>query len=147
MLTMLPVSMIQPSLAKFQAQSPTQQHQLEQRRQEALAVARQCEQVLRDQFGVTQVILFGSVTGQSPWHKNSDLDIAVTGLADQVWLKAYGELENLAPDWLKIDLVRLENVNAAVRDCILRKKVMPDNQYLALKEHLTDELAALERNI
>jgi len=45
--------------------------QIELRRQEAWAIARQCEQVLRDQFGVTQVIIFGSLAGQSPWHWNS----------------------------------------------------------------------------
>ncbi|NEP01916.1 MAG: nucleotidyltransferase domain-containing protein [Symploca sp. SIO2E9] len=138
--------MIQPSLARSVKQPQAQNHQLEQRRLEALAIAKKCEQVLREKFGVTKVILFGSITGQSPWHWDSDLDIAVTPLPDDAWLEAYGELEKIAPNWLKIDLVRLERVHPAVRARILQEKTMPDNPYLVLKEHLTDELAALERS-
>lgn len=118
--------------------------QLEQRHQVAWETAHQCEQILRDQFGATQVILFGSLIGQSPWHWASDLDIAVAGLSDSCWLAAYGCLETLAPDWLAIDLVRLEHVNPAVRLHIIQAQLMADNPYLALKEQLEDELAALE---
>lgn len=116
---------------------------LEQRKQEALAVAKQCESILRDRFHAEQVILFGSLAGESLWHQNSDLDLAVAGLSQADWLRAYDDLEAIAPDWLKIDLVRLESLYPEVRARVLQEKPMPRNPYLALKEHLQDELVAL----
>ncbi|HEY9646199.1 MAG TPA: nucleotidyltransferase domain-containing protein [Chroococcidiopsis sp.] len=120
--------------------------QLEQRRQQAWAIAQHCEQVLQKQFGAERVIVFGSLAGHSIWHQDSDLDIAVAGLSDQRWLQAYDYLQNLAPDWLKIDLVRLETVNPLIRDRILHPDAMPQNPYALLKKQLNDELTALEQS-
>jgi predicted nucleotidyltransferase len=125
--------------------SSTEATTLEQRRQVALAVAHTCEQVLRDRFGATAVQLFGSLAGQSPWHWASDLDLAVAGLSFEQWLAAVEAVRAIAPDWLAVDLVRLETINPAVRRRILQDESMPDNKFLALKEHLTDELRALEQ--
>ena len=134
---MRPVSMIQPSLAKFQAQSPTQQHQLEQRRKEALAVAKQCEQVLREQFKVTQVILFGSVTGQSPWHENSDLDIELDdGCDDATYLKYLDSnlprlIDEVKPDFIffqsGVDVLatdKLGRLGMTIQGCKTRDKMV-----------------------
>jgi predicted nucleotidyltransferase len=120
---------------------------LEQRHQIALTVAHACEQVLRDRFGATDVRVFGSLAGQSPWHWDSDIDLAVAGLSFEEWLAAVDAVRAIAPDWLSVDLVRLETINPAVRRRILHDKPMPDNTFLALKEHLTDELLALEQTI
>lgn len=127
------------------APSP-QSASLEQRRQQVLAIAHECEQILRSQFGAEQVIVLGSLAGDGPWHWQSDLDLAVAGLSHSNWLHAYGQLEAIVPPWLKIDLIRLETVDAAVRARILKEKPMSDNQYLALQERLNDELTALERS-
>jgi predicted nucleotidyltransferase len=135
-----------PEANPRRALTPSSPQLLEQRRQEALAVAQQCEVILRDRFHAKQVILFGSLSGESPWHQDSDLDLAVAGLSHAEWLKTYDELGAIAPPWLKIDLVRLESLYPEVRACILREKPMPSNPYLALKERLQDELVALERN-
>lgn len=118
---------------------------LAQRRQVALAVAHDCEQVLRDRFRASNVRVFGSLAGQSPWHWDSDLDLAVAGLSFEQWLAAVEAVRAIAPDWLAVDLVRLETINPAVRRRILQDTSMPDNKFLALKEHLTDELRALEQ--
>ncbi len=119
---------------------------LEQRRQEALAIAQQCEQILKQQFGATQVILFGSLAGDAPWHWQSDLDLAVSGLSHADWLQAYGKLETILPPWLSLDLIRLETVDSPVSARILKETPMSANPYLALKQHLEDELTALERS-
>jgi len=127
--------------------SKTEPIALEQRRQVALAVANKCKQVLCDRFGATDVRVFGSLAGQSPWHWDSDLDLAVAGLSFEQWLAAIDAVGAIAPDWLSIDLVRLETINSAVRRRILKEMSMPSNKFLALKEHLTDELLALEQCI
>ena len=120
---------------------------LEQRRQEALAVAQQCIEILKQQFGAIEVILFGSLAGDGPWHWRSDLDLAVTGMSeDGIW-NAYSVLETIAPGWLKIDLVPLERVPPRVAARILNLKPMSDNKYLALKFRLEDEMIALESNV
>ncbi|MGL5080951.1 MAG: nucleotidyltransferase family protein [Microcoleaceae cyanobacterium] len=126
--------------------STTAVAQLEQRRQMALEIATRCQQTLKDQFGATEVILFGSLRGDSVWHGQSDIDIAVAGLSWENWLEAQEILQKLAPEGLKIDLVQLETVSPRVRTRILQEKPMPQNLYLALKEHLEDELVALEKN-
>ncbi len=119
--------------------------ELEQRRQTALAVADRCEKILREKFGATEVIVFGSLRGDSPWHWQSDLDLAVSGLSQSAWLQAQDALAAVAPHWLKIDLIRLEQVSTEVYQRIIGKAPMSTNPYLALKEHLEDELAALAR--
>ena len=66
---------------------------LEERRQQALMVAKQCTEILQDNFGATEVILCGSLAGESPWHWHSDIDLAVRGMTkDQVW-DAYSEID------------------------------------------------------
>lgn len=121
--------------AGLSANSPALSQVLDQRKQQALAVAKQCEAILRDRFHAEQVILFGSLAGERLWHQNSDLDLAVAGLSQADWLRAYDELEAIAPDWLKIDLVRLESLYPEVRARVLQEKPMPKNPYLGLKEH------------
>lgn len=115
------------------------------RKQTALEIAEKCRQILLQQ-GAKAVILFGSLTGESPWHWASDIDLAVTGMSEQQRWDAYSVLERISPDWLKIDLVALEEVPLFVRDRILKTKPMPSNKYLALKTRIEDEMIALEQN-
>ena len=117
---------------------------LEQRRQIAVQLAQQFE-VLLQQFGAERVIPFGSVLGNSPWHWNSDLDLAVVGMSQTQWLEAYEHLIAITPNWLHLDLVRLENVSSQVKARILQDPPMPNHPYLLLKEQLTDELSALDQ--
>lgn len=42
------------------------------RKVQALAVAKHCTQILSLEFGATDVILFGSLRGDSPWHWQSE---------------------------------------------------------------------------
>jgi len=139
--------MFRPAIPTTHAASSQERSlQLESRHQHALGLAEQCQQILCNQFGATQVIPFGSVMGGSPWHWDSDLDLAVVGLSHDRWLQACDALAALAPDWLKIDLVRLESVSPLVRVRILEQGSMSKHPYLALKAQLEDELMALEQS-
>lgn len=53
---------------------------LEARRQSAIAAAEQCIQILKQELGAREVIVFGSLRGDGPWHWESDLDLAIRGL-------------------------------------------------------------------
>jgi predicted nucleotidyltransferase len=125
---------------------------LEQRRQVALQVAEECDRLLRNQFGATSVTVFGSLANQSPWHWESDIDLAVNGLSFERWLDAVEAVRAIAPDWLSVDLVRLETLHPAVyrhviQECIKDKNKLSDNTFLILKDHLDDEVRALDRCI
>jgi predicted nucleotidyltransferase len=121
--------------------------ELEQRRQQALATAERCIQLLKDKFGATEVLLCGSLAGESPWHWHSDIDIAVRGMSqDAVW-DAYSAIEDLVPHWLKVDLIPVEFAPKYLVDRILKKMPMPDNKYLALKLRIEDELKSVEDTI
>ena len=120
--------------------------ELEQRRQEALINAKQCMQILQDKFGATEVILCGSLAGESPWHWRSDIDIAVRGMSkDAVW-DAYSILEDIVPYWLKVDLIPLDFAPKYLVERILKKIPMPENKYLALKARIEDEIEINRRN-
>ncbi len=131
-------------MQKLVSHSPTD---LEQRRQQALMVAKQCTQILKDNFGATEVILCGSLAGETPWHWHSDIDLAVKGMSkDAVW-DAYAAIEDIVPHWLKVDIIPLEFTPIYLVDRILHKTPMPENKYLALKIRIEDEMKSLEDTI
>jgi predicted nucleotidyltransferase len=121
--------------------------ELEEKRQEALVAAKKCMQLLKDKFGATEVILCGSLAGESPWHWHSDIDIAVRGMSkDAVW-DAYSAIEDLIPHWLKVDLIPLEFAPDYLVNRILKKIPMSENKYLALKSRIEDELKSIQDTI
>jgi predicted nucleotidyltransferase len=117
---------------------------LECRRLEAIGVAERCAQILRE-LGASEIILFGSLRGDAPWHWQSDLDLAVSGISDEALCVAYEKLATVVPEWLKFDLVDLEQVAPPVRCRILQQDPMPTHPLLVLKLHIDDEMAALAR--
>jgi predicted nucleotidyltransferase len=120
---------------------------LEQRRQAALKVAQDCIHTLTHDCGATEVILFGSLRGDTPWHGRSDVDLAVRGLSSEAIWAAYRQLEPLIPDWLTVDLVSIDEVPPELLRRILQSRAMPDNPYSALQALIMDEQIALERTV
>ena len=121
--------------------------ELEQIKQEALVTVKKCTRLLKDNFGATEVILCGSLAGETPWHCHSDIDLAVKGMTkDAIW-DAYSAIEEIVPHWLKVDLIPLEFAPVYLVDRILKKIPMPDSKYLALKSHIADEVKYLEDTI
>lgn len=115
------------------------------RRQVALAVAQQCIQVLKQEFSADDVIIFGSLRGDGPWHDQSDLDLAVQGLSSSDVWDARLQLKNIVPDWLPFDLIAVERADERVRDHILQTTPVPENKHLFLKLRLEDELAQINQ--
>jgi len=79
-----------------------------ERREQAWTVARQAAQVLRAQFGVTGVRVFGSLAEGDHFSERSDIDMAATGLTPALHLEALGRLLRLSPDF-EFDLVDLDH--------------------------------------
>lgn len=75
------------------------------RQQQGLQVARQATQLLKQEFGVRRVRLFGSLLEQRRVRTQSDVDLAVEG-EDNRYLEALFRL--LALSDFSVDLVQME---------------------------------------
>jgi predicted nucleotidyltransferase len=120
-------------------------HELESRRQEALALVAAYAQLLKSRYGARRVIPFGSVLAEEAWHERSDIDLAVEGLSSEALWQAEKDLEAMVPPWLEVDLIPLEHAFPEVRSHILGERTRPESPYLALKGRLEDALLRLER--
>jgi len=70
-------------------------------------------------YGVTRVILFGSLCRDGRFHRGSDIDLAVEGIPPQKFFRAGADLM-MALDW-PVDLKPLEEVDEFFREIILKE--------------------------
>ena len=85
--------------------------------QRAWQTAHRVAAMLYEDFGATQVAVFGSLAGQKWFSKGSDIDIAVWGLPDDTYLDALWETRNFSPEF-KIDLVNFHSAKGRFRERI-----------------------------
>lgn len=88
-----------------------------ERREQAWTVARQAAQILRAQFGVAGVWVFGSLVEGDHFTELSDIDMAATGLTPALHVEALGRLLRLSPDF-EFDLVDLESCAEGLRRAV-----------------------------
>lgn len=93
------------------------------RRGRAREVAQQAAALLKEQFGATQVALFGSTVHGHWYSATSDVDLAASGLAPDDYFTAVARLQDLSPEF-KVDLVALEHCKADLRESIAREGVI-----------------------
>ncbi len=112
--------------------------------------------LLYEQFGATQVVVFGSLTEPTAFTKRSDIDIAVSGLADDVYDKAWTKIWKLDSGF-KIDLINFERSKGRFRERIKNQAIPIEKGtrpvlWQALYQHLqrnvlpTDDGAIYEMN-
>ncbi|MBE9078437.1 nucleotidyltransferase domain-containing protein [Romeria aff. gracilis LEGE 07310] len=89
--------------ASAQRRSQSTQRQIIRRRQRAWLLAHQAADLLKQNFAAEKVAVFGSLL--CPWFSlNSDIDLAVWGIAPQSDWSAVAQLQDIDSDF-KIDLV------------------------------------------
>lgn len=71
--------------------------------------------LLSDEFGATEVIVFGSLVVGDP-HAGSDVDLAVRGIPAGRYLEALARVSDLLG--CDVDLVELESARPSLRECI-----------------------------
>ncbi|MBT9317493.1 nucleotidyltransferase family protein [Leptothoe spongobia] len=96
-----------------QKRAEQKEDELQCRHQWALSIAKEAAAILKNEFQVQRVVLFGSMVDWQATHANSDLDLAVWGLSDDALYSAVGRLLAL-DNRLKIDLVMAEDVSPNV---------------------------------
>ena len=79
---------------------------LRQLQSRGIETAKHAARILRQEFGVRRVVLFGSML-QPKIHEDSDIDLAVWNLSKSDYFQAVGKLQGLSE--FAIDLIEAEN--------------------------------------
>ena len=94
----------------------------EKLRQKATGIAEISKNILVNEFSVNKVILFGSILEKGCFEEDSDIDIAVEGLAKEAYFTALARLMMESP--FDIDLKPIEDVSKLLKQRIARGKVL-----------------------
>ncbi len=101
------------TLEEWQGYDPSQssarvnfeeQAKLKERQQQAWELAHKAARVLREEFGASKVVVFGSLAHRAWFSSQSDIDIAAWGIAPEHFYSAVGSLAEFSPTF-NIDLV------------------------------------------
>ena len=90
--------------------------------QRAWQTAHRVATMLYEDFGATQVAVFGSLAGQEWFSKGSDIDMAVWGLPSDTYLDALWETRNFSPEF-KIDLINFHSTKGRFRKRIQNQAI------------------------
>lgn len=124
------MSLTDEQMAIYRASAQERQQQkrdrLWQRQQLGMTVALQARDLLKQNFGVDRVVLFGSMrfawegttaVALAPIHDRSDVDLAVWGLKPRDYFRAVGQVLALHAD-IAVDLVEVETAPPRLRYAI-----------------------------
>ena len=98
------------------------QDQVRERWERAWSVARVAAEALRQQFGATRVVAFGSLARRdwfTPW---SDIDLAAWGIPPGTFYRAVAVVTGISPEF-KLDLVAPKDCQPSLRHVIEREGV------------------------
>ena len=108
------LDLTQEEIADYRAadrQRKIRSEQVQQQRLErARVVAHQAAALLKTQFGASRVVLFGSVARERLFHRDSDIDLAVEGIENRDFWRAWSALDRVAGKF-EIDLVDIETAS------------------------------------
>ncbi|MBU0705325.1 MAG: nucleotidyltransferase domain-containing protein [Chloroflexi bacterium] len=80
--------------------------------------AERMAKVLVREFGASRVYLFGSLAQEDRFHERSDVDLAVEGIAPEIFFKAWSAAG--ADSDVPVELVDLNEVEEPMRKLILK---------------------------
>ncbi len=120
-------TVLEADLAQYQATARRRQAAaeatLDRYRLRARALAEAAAELLRRDYGVTDVTLFGSLARpESPISLRSDVDLAVAGLPADRFFEAVGRLQGLDAG-IAVDLLRVEDLPPHLMAVVRREGV------------------------
>lgn len=95
------------------------QTQADSRFKKASEIASRAAEVLKREFGVKKVAVFGSIVHPQLFHAHSDIDLAVWGLTGREYYRAVGVLQSLDPT-IGVDIIAFEGATKSMQETILR---------------------------
>jgi len=99
---------------------PKRQEKVKALRLRAWQVARQAAKILKTEFGVEQVMVFGSLVHPALFHEKSDVDLVVWGLNGREYYRAVSILLDIEPS-IGVDLIAFEDSRPALQEVILKE--------------------------
>lgn len=115
--------MIKEKLDKYLAghieQIAREEEEIKALSRQALEKAQLIAVGLVEKYQVSRVYLFGSLA-RGDFRLDSDIDLALEGLPEELFLKAYGLAEAQAEPF-KVDLVLLEGALKSLRECVFKE--------------------------
>jgi predicted nucleotidyltransferase len=106
----------------YQPGAKTDEEQVAERWDRAWDVARTAASLLRQRFGATRVVVFGSLAHRAwftPW---SDIDLAAWGIPPDAFYRAVAFVTGLSPEF-EVDLVAPEDCRPALCQVIEREGI------------------------
>jgi predicted nucleotidyltransferase len=91
--------------------------EVSRRRRRALAAAHKAAELLKSEFGASEVILFGSLARRGSFTLFSDVDLAAGGIPPLRFYEAVGVVIGLSAEF-KIDLADLDDCSTTMRATI-----------------------------
>lgn len=120
--------------------------------QRAWYTAHRIAAMLYDDFGATQVAVFGSLAQRNWFSKWSDIDIAVWGIPSEKYFRASSRASDIS-GLFKVDLVDYENCKGVFRERIqkqlapIKKGVIYKVDRSGLIQRISDERTLIEETI
>ncbi len=71
--------------------------------------------ILKEQFYAQKVFIVGSLTRNNV-HLNSDIDLVVFGLNDELYFKALSKIYEILPNGVELDLIPGEDLSANMQE-------------------------------
>ncbi len=129
------------------------QHPTTPLHQRAWHTAHRVAEMLYTRFGASQVAVFGSLTQPNAFSKNSDIDIAVSGLTADRYLTAVAETTEFSPEF-RVELINFEACKGRFRHRIQHEAVplkktenpAPDTPFIREAPKNGKETEAVNRN-
>ena len=90
--------------------------------QRAWQTAHQVATMLYEDFGATQVAVFGSLAGQKWFSKTSDIDIVAWGIPSDKYFRAVAQTIGFSEEF-RIDLVSFDNCEGQFRERVQKQAV------------------------
>jgi predicted nucleotidyltransferase len=94
----------------------------DRRRRQAWRVARQAAQLLRERYGASKVVLFGSLAHDAWFTSWSDIDLAAWGIPPERFYSAVATVTGLSSTF-KIDLVEPDTCRPSLRATVEREGI------------------------
>jgi len=99
---------------------PKRRASVRARRALAWQVARKAARILKAEFGVEKMMVFGSLLHPTLFHDQSDGDLAVWGLSGRAYDQAVSVLLDIEPS-INVDLIAFGDARPALQSVILRE--------------------------
>ncbi|MEC9490687.1 MAG: nucleotidyltransferase domain-containing protein [Halanaerobiales bacterium] len=97
-------------------------NRFEKHRQKALKAAEKASEILKKEYDADKVILFGSILDKDKFNLKSDIDLAVIGLADELYFKAYAQISRDVGEF-SIDLLDFKDCRDSFKKEIVNNGV------------------------